>query len=52
MAVIGISTSVRANASVNGWYMAALDCRRMIGRWENNAGISAMVESAANKMAL
>ena len=29
---IGMSTRVNANASVNGWYMADLECRWTIGR--------------------
>lgn len=52
VAVIRISTSVRASDSAKGWYIAALDWRRMIGLWENNARISAIVDIAANRRAL
>ena len=52
MAVIGISTSVSASASTKGWYIAARECRCTMGRWTKSAGISAMVESAANRRAL
>lgn len=52
IAVIGASTSVRARDSTKGWYMAALECLRTIGRWENKAGISAIVEIAAKRREL
>jgi hypothetical protein len=50
--VIGMSTSVRATASMKGWYSAALFCLRTIGRWANKAAISAMLESAEKRSAL
>lgn len=47
-----MSTSVSARASTKGWYMEALDCRRMMGRCANKVGISAMVERPDQTYAL
>ena len=50
--VIGTSTIVRAAASINGWYMAALACFTTIGRCAKRAGISAIDDKAAQSKAL
>ncbi len=50
--VIGTSTIVRAAASINGWYMAALACFTTMGRCAKRAGISAIEDKAAQSKAL
>ena len=50
--VIGTSTIVRAAASINGWYMAALACFTTIGRCTKRAGISAIEDKAVQIRAL
>jgi hypothetical protein len=50
--VIGMSMIVRAAASINGWYMAALACFTTMGRCAKRAGISAIDDRAAQSKAL
>lgn len=50
--VIGMSTIVRAAASINGWYMAALACLTTMGRCAKRAGISAIEDNAAQSKEL
>ena len=50
--VIGTSTIVRAAASINGWYMAALACFTTMGRCAKRAGISASEDKAAQSKEL
>jgi len=52
MIVNGISTSVMDNASIIGWYMAALSWRTMMGRCEKSAGISDILKSAGANVEL
>ena len=47
--VIGKSTIVRAAASINGWYMAALACFTTMGRCAKRAGISAIEVKAVQR---
>ena len=49
--VIGMSTIVRARASMKGWYIAARWWRLMMGRWAYKAGISAMADIAPKRIA-
>ena len=50
--VMGTSTIVRAAASINGWYMAALACFTTMGRCEKRTGISDIADKAAQSRAL
>jgi hypothetical protein len=50
--VIGMSTNVRAAASINRWYVAAFVRLSTIGRCLNRAGISAGAVNATNRIAL
>ena len=52
MNVIGTSTRVSAIASTNGWYIAALWWRRMIGLMAKREGISDIAKSAGRNTAL
>ena len=50
--VMGMSTIVRAAASIKGWYMAALACFTTMGRCAKRTGISDIADKAPQSMAL